>query len=684
MKVVLGVLFLAAALFAQESGAKDPAYEVLTHAYAALRVKDYDTAVADFAEGVKLSPHRADIRKDLAYTYLKIGETDLARDQFGEAMRLMPSDTHVSLEYAFLCYEAQDRIGHGDAITLKATARRIFDRVRTNGEDAATRATAEQAFQNIDKPLASGIERWTKAIAIGPESFSAHFELAELAEQRDQLELAADNYLRAWKMLPERKRVLLDYGRVLLKLNRTAEGNAALLAASRGGEPRAAELARALLPEHYPFPNEFRRALELDPHNLELHRELAYLLLRMAEHKEVSPLEAENEFRIIVDSEPADLLSAAQLGFLYLARNEMDKATPLLKRVLDGDDEELANKVRVALHLPLKMKQTSSPEEAAAEARIMADRSLQAGYLKDALKYLKLAHDADPVDFSLILKLGSVYNMLHDDSTAMRWFQLARRGDDDKINAKAGKSIQALRPGTEKFRTTIWSYPVFSTRWHDLFSYGQIKTEMKLDWTTWFRPYLSVRFVGDTRETLPSAGPNPLYLSESAFIVGAGLMSRQWHGAMAWGEAGNSMGYLSGHMVPDYRGGLTWSRSRGENIFSKERGLFWETNDDMVYVSRFDHDTFGYSQNRIGFTPVTLPLQTQFFWNFNVTTDVKHETYANFGETGPGIRFHWSGMPDALTFTVSGLRGVYFINKDNPRKPNFDDVRLGLWYGFTR
>jgi Tfp pilus assembly protein PilF len=677
IRLFLGLL-LALSLVAQ-----DASYETLTAAYASLREKDYDRAVVSFSEAVRLSPHRADIRKDLAYTYLKIGETDLARDQFGEAMRLNPADTHVALEYAYLCYEAQDRTSHGEALGFKATARRIFDRVR-KGNDADSAATAEQAFHNIDAPLAEGIARWQQALAIGPESFSAHYELAELCEQRDQLECAAENYKRAWTLLPERKNVLLDLGRVLLQLNRMDEGNAALLAASRGGEPRAAELARALLPERYPFVYEFRRALDVDPHNIELHREVAYLLLRMSDRNEAKPEEAENEFKTIVDSEPGDLLSAAQLGFLYLGRKDLAKATPVLKRVLEGDDDELANRVRAALHLPLQLKRTDSPEEAAAEARIMADKSLQAGYLKDALKFLKLAYDADPVDFSLILKMASVYNMLHDDATAIRWFKLARQSEDDAVSDKAETSIAALRPAVEQFRTTVWTLPMFSSRWHDLFSYGQVKTDMKLDWTSWFRPYLSVRFVGDTRETLPNPnGLAPQYLSESAFIVAGGVASKVWHGLVAWGEAGSSMGYLTGHIVPDYRGGASWSRTRGRNLFSKESGWFWETNDDVVYVSRFDRDTLGYTQDRLGYTPALGPLQTQFFWNLNLTGDLKRQYWANFGETGPGVRFHWNGTPHALTFTASALRGVYFINAGNPRGPNFNDLRVGAWYALT-
>ena len=110
---------------------------------------------------------------------------------------------------------------------------------------------------------------------------------------------------------PERTTVLIDLGRVWKSLGRAEEATAALLAASRGGEARAAENARELLPARYPYVYEFQNALELDPGNIDLRREFAYLLLRMKREQE-----AEEQFRIIVAEAPADLLSAAQLGFL--------------------------------------------------------------------------------------------------------------------------------------------------------------------------------------------------------------------------------------------------------------------------------------------------------------------------------------------------------------------------------
>jgi len=680
MRLVISGLAFYALLGAQSSApSPDPAYVLLTHAYDSLRASDYDKAVASFEQAIEAAPSRPSIRKDLAYTLLKIGETDAARDQFGEAVLLDPNDIHVALEYAFLCHETKKQ----------SEARRIFDRIRKSG-DPASRATAEQAFQNIDGPLKLGIERWTKALELSPGNFSAHHELATLAEQRGELQLAAEHYSKAWHLLPDRKSVLLDVGRVWKALNRIEDANAALLAASRGGEPRAAETARELLPPRYPYVYEFRRALDLDGANVELRRELAYLLLRM-KHKE----EAEREFKIITERAADDLLSAAQLGFLYLDRHDRASAMPLLERVMRGNDLELANRVRAALQLPQApsaqpQSANTPPEQAAVEAKVMAERSIKAGYMKDALKYLKTAHDSDPLDFAVMLQLGWAYNMLNDDAEAVRWFALARRSSDSKIASDAARAVKNLQASLARIRTTVWLFPFYSSRWNDMFSYGQIKTEFKLGKLP-FRPYLSTRFVGDTRRT--TGGALPQYLSESAFIVGAGISTRYWHGVMAWGEAGSAVSYLHpqpgvGRMVPDYRGGVAFARGWGHHIRSESAGLFFETSADGVFVSRFGNDFLAYSQNRVGFTPCALDalggLRLQVYLNANITMDNRRQAWANFAESGPGVRFRWPHMPPSLMFSVSVLRGAYTIPQGNLRKPNFFDTRAGFWYAFTR
>jgi tetratricopeptide (TPR) repeat protein len=628
------LLLLPFCLFAQ------PEFAALTRAYDALRIKSYDAAVAAFQEAIAAAPARPDIRKDLAYAYLKIGENDAAREQFGKAMELDPKDESVALEFAFLSFEAKD-----DQVPNKALARRIFDRFRHTGN-----ATAERAFQNIDAPLKQGIERWTQALQIGPESFSAHYELAQLAEQRDDLALAEDHYLKAWRMLPARKSVLLDLGRVRKQHNHTEEGNAALLAASRGGEPRAADKARELLPSRYPYVYEFRKALDLDPGNTVLHRELAYLLLKMGENAA-----AEVEFEALTKSAPDDLLAAAQLGFLYLGRKERVRAMPLFQRVLDGNDRELSAKVRSAI-----------------EPHLMAEKSLKAGYFKDALRYLNIAHESDPGDPDVMLKLGWTYNMLHDDKTALDWFKQARRSDDDKIASEANRAYEALKPGVERVRTTVWALPFYSTRWKDAFAYGQIKTEFRVDRLP-FTPYLSIRMIADARPSVPVSQA----LSERSFIFGVGVR-RTWRRFTGWAEAGNAVNeagnavnYVTHSMLPDYRGGLNWARG-----WKTESNLFLETTADEVYVSRFNKDWLTSLQSRAGYKWLLI--------NANLTADAQHQYWANFVEAGPGVRFHVPSAPRGMVFSVSFLRGVYLINEGNPRRPNFNDVRAGFWYALTK
>ena len=661
----LWIVLLAGGLAAAQT--PDPAYEPLNKAYEALRGRDYDEAVNLFLKAIEAAPDRPAIHKDLAYTYLKIGENTAARGQFREAMLLDPKDLHVALEYAFLCYETKEQ----------AQARRVFDRVRQTG-DVESRATAERAFQNIDRPLAEGIERWTKAIQMGADNFSAHFELATLAEQRDQLELAAQHYEKAWRLIPDRRSVLVDLGRVLQSLNRTEEANAALLAASRGGEPRAAESARELLPARYPYVSEFRRALELDPRNLDLRRDLAYLLLRMNHQSE-----AEQEFRTLTSLSETDYLSAAQLGFLLLARGDTAEAMPLLERVMKGADEDLANRVRAVLRLPQTLKtRPAQPAPPSIDAKVMAERSLNAGFIRDALKYLQLAQEDDPADFAVMLKLGWAYNLLHNDQQAIRWFDLARKSPDPKVAKEAGTAYKNLWPAFEPIRTTVWVYPLFSTRWHDLFSYAQFKAEFRPK--RFIHPYLSLRFIGDSRGTISpaSSGLPPQYLSESAFIPGIGLATSLWHGLMGWAEAGSAAGYLTGHIVPDYRGGLAFSKGYGHLLRDKNGGLFFENSEDAIFVSRFDDDFLLYSQNRAGYTPVMGALQTQFYWNVNLTLDQKRQPWANYIETGPGIRFRVSSMPPSLYLTVNYLRGSYTV-AGYPYGSSFNDFRAGLWYALT-
>jgi tetratricopeptide (TPR) repeat protein len=565
-------------------------------AYSALRDKDYVKAVAGFERALAAQPpppaDRAPaIHKDLAYTLLKIGENERARDQFAEAVRLDPADDHAALEYAFLCYETKQ----------PAMARRVFARLRNSAHETADRATAAQAFQNIDTPLADAIARWQQALLLDPSNFSAHEELAGLAVQRDEFALAVEHYQSALRLKPQRTDLRLDLGRVFQQIGRDAEALAAWKEAAQSADARVAETARDLLP-------------------------------------------------------PAELAS-----------------------------------------LPPSAPAAAPAARVTASAREMASKSLEKGYLQDAVKYLWVAHQTDPADFEVMLDMGRAYNFLRDDQQALKWFDQARRSPDARVAGLASKAYHNLAPALERFRTTVWAFPMFSSRWHDTFAYAQIKTELRVPhWVV--HPYLSVRFIGDVRgATQSGASISPQNLSENSVILGAGVATNSWHGAMGWFEAGESLRYRdtaadvtarAARAVPDYRGGLSYAKGFGHLLSSGAHGPYAELGGDGVFVSRFSNDTIVYSQNRTGYTfaqaETFLGFHPQMYWNWNVATDVKRQYWANTVETGPGVRFRFEGLPAGMRFSVDAMRGVYLINEGNPRRPNFNDLRIGIWYAVTR
>ncbi len=652
-------------------GSADPVLRLLDQAYGALRLRDYPEAIARFEEAAAAAPGRAAIRKDLAYTYLKTGETDAARDQFAEAMRLEPRDFHVALEYAFLCHETRRR----------AAARRVFDRIRREG-DPESRATAERAFENVDRPLREGIDRWKRVAESAPGNFAAHHELAQLAEERDQQGLAAKHYLAAWRLLPDRRMLLVDAGRVLREQDLLEEAHAVLVAASRGGQTRASEMARDLLPERYPFVSEFQGAIGLDPKNLELRRDLAYLLLALGRQPD-----AEREFRGLLEVDPDDPLSNAQLGLLYLGRGEKARAMPLLERAMKVGSEALAQKIRTVLN-PASAR-AASTSALSGDPKVMAERSFQAGYLVDALRFLKMAHEADSNDAWVQLKLGWTFNILHKDREALQWFDLARRSSDSRFSAEAGQAYRALRPEFAAVRTTVWMFPFYSSRWNDVFSYGQIKTEFKVGGLP-IRPYLSTRLLGDLGRQTRIGRPQDL--SENAVVFAVGVATTPWKGVFGWAEAGTAVSFLpragSDRAREDYRGGVGYLKGFGPGMSQETPGWFVESDWNGVFVSRFENDFLVYLQHRAGYSPAPLAwlggLRTQLYWAGNVTFDARRLEWANFLETGPGVKFRWPFFPKSLFLTASLLKGKYTVPQRGYRPPDFVDFRVGFGYAVTR
>ncbi|HLH43499.1 MAG TPA: tetratricopeptide repeat protein [Bryobacteraceae bacterium] len=604
-----------AATAALKAQSDDPAFAPLAAAYQALRAKDYDAAIDGFRLAATLAPDRPAIREDLAYTLLKTGDTEAARDQFAEALRWEPANDQIALEYAFLCYETRKPV----------VARRIFERLSKAGN-----STAAEAFENIDRPLREGIARWSDAAALDPGNFSAHEELARLAEQRDDLALASEHFETAWRLRPDRRDLLLDLGRVWKGMGRQEDSVAALIAAWRGASARVSEQARELLPDRYPYLSEFEHALALDPANTQLQKDVDY-------------------FRNVSSGKPAEAAAAPAL----------------------------------------RTRQESAP--LAPNAKELGIKSLDKGYLGDALKYLHIAHEDDPQDYEVMLKLGWAYNIVKDDQDALRWFDQARQSPDPAVSAEASQAYRNLLPGLKRFSTTLWTYPIYSTRWRDAFGYAQIKTETRLAFLP-LRPYVSLRLVGDLRGSVQTAF-GPQFLSDRSAIAAAGLATVPFHNLTGWFEAGESIFFRQtpqdrSRMKPDYRGGVSYGAGFGHLLASGSHGVFEESNIDGVFVSRFASDSLLYSQNRFGYTLRGAEgfggFHLQALWNANLTADAQRQYWANFVESGPGFRFRFDSLPASPMVSVSLLRGAYLINDGNPRRPNYNELRVAIWYAITR
>ena len=201
-----------------------------------------------------------------------------------------------------------------------------------------------------------------------------------------------------------------------------------------------------------------------------------------------------------------------------------------------------------------------------------------------------------------------------------------------------------MAPEFALFRTTVWIYPFFSTRWHDAFGYGQMKTELKTRQISPAPLYFGALCRRHARynRLYAQQSRDPQYLSETSFIFALGVATHTLARNDGWFEAGEAVKYLTsrtdvGAMIPDYRGGISYAKGFG-HLLGGERGLFFETNDDGVFVSRFQNDMLLYSQNRAGYTfapsESLAGLQAQLYWNFNGTVDRLRQYWANYVETG--------------------------------------------------
>lgn len=284
----------------------NPAAEEADRGYSALRTGQYDEAVAAFDRALRADPGLRSVRKDLAYTLLRRGDREEARDHFDRLRREDPGDEQSALEYAFLCYETR-RVQE---------ARRTFHMLRLAARQEAVRQAAAQAFENVDRPLREGIQRWSEAVRRAPQQWSAHEELAQLAEMRDELALAAEHYELAWKLRPQKFELLLALARVWRELGHEDRAKAALATAWKQGSTRVGEQAREMLRGETPRAETAVLAAPAPPVQETVLAAAPLPALEMGERSLAGSYlnDAYRYFRIAVEEEPGNAKAQYLLG----------------------------------------------------------------------------------------------------------------------------------------------------------------------------------------------------------------------------------------------------------------------------------------------------------------------------------------------------------------------------------
>jgi tetratricopeptide (TPR) repeat protein len=612
LRIALSMLLFAAQ--------QDPAYPVLNRAYEQLRLKQYDEAVAGFRRALELNPSRVSVFKDLGYALQKMGETAQAVEAFEAFHAAVPSDYQTIMELAYLYAQVQ-----------KEDLALDFFRQAISSPDPAQAALAREGFDNVERPILAEIERWSGAIKQDPANFDARESLADAYVRHGEATAAIEQYAWLRKNAPSRYRHLITLSELHARLGTAEVARAYALLAMRAPDARVAVQGRSIFGERYPYGPEFEKALEVEPWQTEVRKEVAYLYLQMGMRDRAIPhLERLN-----------DAQSVAQLAVLRPAPATPPPPPPLLA----GDS--------------------------ARHHRELGYASIAKSFLDDALREFKEVHRLDPSDDQAILQLGYLYNMLKQDPAAIGWFKMARASRDQKVAGQARQALHNLEK--PRFTTTTWALPLVSSRFATAFGYGQIKSEWNVAGIP-VRPYVSVRFEGDSRTR--TGGTNPEILSADGGVAAVGAIGRLTNHMWAWGEAGNALSTVSAPSHPDYRGGIAFAQVWGPGLFGDATGRFFDTTFDAVYFSRLNHDVIAYGQTKTGYQmPAWHGLHHQVFLAANVVTDRNRDVFNNFMELGPAYRFGVKRFPHTYAY-VAWLHGIYTL----PGKTNYNDLRLVIWW----
>jgi type IV pilus assembly protein PilF len=194
-------------------------------------------AVQELQHAVELDSKNATYRNALGQTYFFLGELELAEKSFEKALRLNRSlsDAHHNLA---LVYSEQGRYEDAEEEFQAALVDPGY-------------LTPEKVYLNWGMMLkkqgdATGAEeKIRKSVALNPRYARGHVALARLLEERDDVDGALDEYLKAYSAAPDSLELNLKLGEIYIQKGNPGQARRFLQKVLDTAAPDSSEALRA-------------------------------------------------------------------------------------------------------------------------------------------------------------------------------------------------------------------------------------------------------------------------------------------------------------------------------------------------------------------------------------------------------------------------------------------------------
>ncbi len=296
----------------QEALRLDPQYADAGYSLgsAFLRKGQIDVAVSQFQEVIRLDPNNADAYNSLGSACLKQGRIDEAISQFQEAVRLQPddADAHYNLGNAL---RRKGRID--EAITQYQEVTRL------KPDDAEAHNNLGTAF-GMQGQIDKAIDQFQETIRLQPDYAFAHYNLGNALRMIGQTNAAISQFQEAIRLKPDDAYALNSVGSLWAERNENLEQ------------------ARAML----------EKAVQLDPGNATFLGNMGWVLLKLNHPGEA----LDYLLKAVENSRKPDATLYDRLGDVYAALHQHDKAAEAWRKSLAVEPNRQIQKKLVDLSTP--------------------------------------------------------------------------------------------------------------------------------------------------------------------------------------------------------------------------------------------------------------------------------------------------------------------------------------------